>query len=83
MSPTVGISVDRQRHDVARFSCHIILLEPSLAAISQALLRGGGTFANTSSTSHGHQLELRQHLSMAGAAALLPFLPVAWPDSPQ
>jgi len=42
----VGISVDNAT-DVARSAADIILLEPSLAAISQGVTEGRRTFANT------------------------------------
>jgi Mg2+-importing ATPase len=72
----VGISVDNAT-DVARSAADIILLEPSLAAISEGVTEGRRTFANTlkyirmaTSSNFGNML------SMAGAALLLPFLPM-------
>jgi P-type Mg2+ transporter len=72
----VGISVDNAT-DVARSAADIILLEPSLAAISQGVTEGRRTFANTLKYIRmGTSSNFGNMLSMAGAAALLPFLPM-------
>jgi Mg2+-importing ATPase len=72
----VGISVDNAT-DVARSAADIILLEPSLDAISHGVTEGRRTFANTlkyirmvTSSNFGNML------SMAAAALVLPFLPM-------
>jgi P-type Mg2+ transporter len=73
----VGISVDNAT-DVARSAADIILLEPSLAAISQGVTEGRRTFANTLEYIRmGTSSNFGNMLSMAGAAALLPFLPMS------
>jgi Mg2+-importing ATPase len=72
----VGISVDNAT-DVARSAADIILLEPSLAAISQGVTEGRRTFANTLKYIRmGTSSNFGNMISMAGAAALLPFLPM-------
>ena len=72
----VGISVDNAT-DVARSAADIILLEPSLAAISQGVIEGRRTFANTLKYIRmGTSSNFGNMLSMAGAALLLPFLPM-------
>jgi Mg2+-importing ATPase len=72
----VGISVDNAT-DVARSAADIILLEPSLAAIAQGVTEGRRTFANTLKYIRmGTSSNFGNMLSMAGAAALLPFLPM-------
>jgi Mg2+-importing ATPase len=72
----VGISVDNAT-DVARSAADIILLEPSLAAISQGVTEGRRTFANTLKYIRmGTSSNFGNMLSMAGAAAILPFLPM-------
>ena len=72
----VGISVDNAT-DVARSAADIILLEPSLAAISQGVTEGRRTFANTLKYIRmGTSSNFGNMLSMAGAALLLPFLPM-------
>ena len=72
----VGISVDNAT-DVTRSAADIILLEPSLAAISQGVTEGRRTFANTLKYIRmGTSSNFGNMLSMAGAAALLPFLPM-------
>jgi len=72
----VGISVDNAT-DVARSAADIILLKPSLAAISQGVTEGRRTFANTLKYIRmGTSSNFGNMLSMAGAAALLPFLPM-------
>ena len=73
----VGISVDNAT-DVARSAADIILLEPSLAAISQGVTEGRRTFANTLKYIRmGTSSNFGNMLSMAGAALLLrSFLPM-------
>jgi Mg2+-importing ATPase len=72
----VGISVDNAT-DVARSAADIILLEPSLDAISRGVTEGRRTFANTLKYIRmGTSSNFGNMLSMAGAAALLPFLPM-------
>jgi Mg2+-importing ATPase len=72
----VGISVDNAT-DVARSAADIILLEPSLAAISQGVTEGRRTFANTIKYIRmGTSSNFGNMLSMAGAALVLPFLPM-------
>ena len=72
----VGISVDNAT-DVARSAADIILLEPSLAAISQGVIEGRRTFANTLKYIRmGTSSNFGNMLSMTGAALLLPFLPM-------
>jgi Mg2+-importing ATPase len=72
----VGISVDNAT-DVARSAADIILLEPSLEAISQGVVEGRRTFANTLKYIRmGTSSNFGNMLSMAGAAALLRFLPM-------
>jgi Mg2+-importing ATPase len=72
----VGISVDNAT-DVARSAADIILLEPSLEAISQGVIEGRRTFANTLKYIRmGTSSNFGNMLSMAGAALLLPFLPM-------
>jgi Mg2+-importing ATPase len=72
----VGISVSNAT-DVARSAADIILLEPSLAAISQGVTEGRRTFANTLKYIRmGTSSNFGNMLSMAGAALLLPFLPM-------
>jgi Mg2+-importing ATPase len=73
----VGISVDNAT-DVARSAADIILLEPSLAAIAQGVIEGRRTFANTLKYIRmGTSSNFGNMLSMAGAALLLPFLPMS------
>jgi P-type Mg2+ transporter len=72
----VGISVDNAT-DVARSAADIILLEPSLEAISRGVIEGRRTFANTLKYIRmGTSSNFGNMLSMAGAALLLPFLPM-------
>jgi Mg2+-importing ATPase len=73
----VGISVDNAT-DVARSAADIILLEPSLAAISKGVTEGRRTFANTLKYIRmGTSSNFGNMLSMAGAALLLrSFLPM-------
>ena len=73
----VGISVDNAT-DVARSAADIILLEPSLAAIAQGVVEGRRTFANTLKYIRmGTSSNFGNMLSMAGAALVLPFLPMS------
>ncbi len=73
----VGISVDNAT-DVARSAADIILLEPSLAAISQGVTEGRRTFANTLKYIRmGTSSNFGNMLSMAGAALVLPYLPMS------
>jgi Mg2+-importing ATPase len=72
----VGISVDNAT-DVARSAADIILLEPSLEAISRGVVEGRRTFANTLKYIRmGTSSNFGNMLSMTGAALLLPFLPM-------
>ncbi len=72
----VGISVDNAT-DVARSAADIILLEPSLEAIGRGVVEGRRTFANTLKYIRmGTSSNFGNMLSMAGAALLLPFLPM-------
>jgi len=72
----VGISVSNAT-DVARSAADIILLKPSLASISQGVTEGRRTFANTLKYIRmGTSSNFGNMLSMAGAALLLPFLPM-------
>lgn len=73
----VGISVDGAV-DVARDSADVVLLRPDLAVLCQGVEEGRRTFANTlkyisitTSANFGNMI------SMALAAPLLPFLPLA------
>jgi Mg2+-importing ATPase len=73
----VGVSVDRAV-DVARESADVVLLRPDLDILRQGVVDGRRTFANTlkyisitTSANFGNML------SMALAAPLLPFLPLA------
>jgi Mg2+-importing ATPase len=73
----LSISVD-SAVDIARESADIILLEKSLLVLQQGVLEGRRVFANlmkyirmSASSSFGNML------SMLGASALLPFLPMA------
>ena len=73
----VGISVDNAT-DVARSAADIILLEPSLAAIRQGVTEGRRTFANTLKYIRmGTSSNFGNMISMAGAALVLPFLPMS------
>jgi Mg2+-importing ATPase len=72
----VGISVDNGT-DVARAAADIVLLQPSLAAIAQGVREGRRTFGNTLKyIQMGVSSNFGNMLSMAGAALLLPFLPM-------
>jgi P-type Mg2+ transporter len=72
----VGISVDNGT-DVARAAADVVLLQPSLAAIAQGVREGRRTFANTLKYIRmGISSNFGNMLSMAGAAVVLPFLPM-------
>lgn len=72
----VGISVDNAT-DVAREAADIVLLQPSLAAIAQGVREGRRTFANTLKYIRmGTSSNFGNMVSMAGAALVLPFLPM-------
>jgi Mg2+-importing ATPase len=72
----VGISVSNGV-DVARAAADIILLEKSLAAIHRGVLEGRRSFGNiTKYILMGTSSNFGNMLSMAVAAALLPFLPL-------
>jgi P-type Mg2+ transporter len=72
----VGISVS-SGVDVAKAAADIILLEKSLAAIHRGVLEGRRSFGNiTKYILMGTSSNFGNMLSMAVAAALLPFLPL-------
>lgn len=72
----VGISVDNAT-DVARAAADIVLLEPSLAALTEGIREGRRTFANTLKYIRmGISSNFGNMLSMAGAAVILPYLPM-------
>ena len=72
----VGISVSNGV-DVARAAADIILLEKSLAAIYRGVVEGRRSFGNiTKYVLMGTSSNFGNMLSMAVAAALLPFLPL-------
>ncbi len=72
----VGISVDNGT-DVARAAADVVLLQSSLAAIAQGVREGRRTFANTLKYIRmGTSSNFGNMLSMAGAALVLPFLPM-------
>jgi P-type Mg2+ transporter len=72
----VGISVDNGT-DVARAAADIVLLKPSLESIAQGVREGRRTFANTLKYIRmGTSSNFGNMLSMAGAALVLPFLPM-------
>jgi P-type Mg2+ transporter len=72
----VGISVSNGV-DVAKAAADIILLEKSLAAIHRGVLEGRRSFGNiTKYILMGTSSNFGNMLSMAVAAALLPFLPL-------
>ena len=75
-SADVGISVSNGV-DVARAAADIILLEKSLAAIYRGVIEGRRSFGNiTKYILMGTSSNFGNMLSMAVAAALLPFLPL-------
>lgn len=72
----VGISVSTAV-DVAKEAASIILLEKSLATLHQGVLEGRRSFANVMKyLMMGTSSNFGNMFSMAGAAALLPFLPM-------
>ncbi len=72
----VGISVDNAT-DVARGAADVILLQASLSAIAQGVREGRRTFGNTLKYIRmGTSSNFGNMLSMAGAALILPFLPM-------
>ena len=72
----IGISVENAT-DVARAAADILLLAPNLAAIDQGVVEGRRTFANTLKYIRmGTSSNFGNMLSMAGAALVLPFLPM-------
>jgi len=72
----VGISVDNGT-DVARSAADIVLLQPSLASIALGVREGRRTFGNTLKyVRMGVSSNFGNMLSMAGAAVILPFLPM-------
>ena len=72
----VGISVSNGV-DVAKAAADIILLEKSLAAIHRGVMEGRRSFGNiTKYVLMGTSSNFGNMLSMAVAAALLPFLPL-------
>ncbi len=72
----VGISVDNAT-DVARAAADVILLQASLSAIAQGVREGRRTFGNTLKYIRmGTSSNFGNMLSMAGAALILPFLPM-------
>ena len=75
-SADVGISVSNGV-DVAKAAADIILLEKSLAAIHRGVVEGRRSFGNiTKYVLMGTSSNFGNMLSMAVAAALLPFLPL-------
>jgi len=75
-SADVGISVSNGV-DVAKAAADIILLEKSLAAIYRGVVEGRRSFGNiTKYVLMGTSSNFGNMLSMAAAAALLPFLPL-------
>ncbi|HTS14619.1 MAG TPA: magnesium-translocating P-type ATPase [Candidatus Sulfotelmatobacter sp.] len=72
----VGISVDNAT-DVARAAADVILLQASLDAIAAGVREGRRTFGNTLKYIRmGTSSNFGNMLSMAGAALILPFLPM-------
>lgn len=72
----VGISVD-SAVDVAKQSAAVVLLDKSLDVITDGVRLGRQTFANTLKYVHvTTSANFGNMLSMAGAAAVLPFLPL-------
>jgi P-type Mg2+ transporter len=73
----VGISVDSAA-DVARESADIILLEKSLLVLSEGVIEGRRVFANIVKYIRlGASSAFGNTLSVVGASAFLPFLPMA------
>ena len=72
----VGISVDGAA-DVARAAADLILLEHDLSVVNEAILGGRATVRNVSKyVLMGASSNFGNMFSMAGAALLLPFLPM-------
>ena len=75
-SADVGLSVDCAV-DVAKEAADIILLEPDLHVLHDAVLEGRRTFANIMKyVMMGTSSNFGNMFSMAGASLLLPFLPM-------
>jgi Mg2+-importing ATPase len=72
----VGISVDGAA-DVARAAADMILLDHDLSVVHEALIAGRGTVLNVSKyVLMGASSNFGNMFSMAGAALILPFLPM-------
>ena len=72
----VGISVDGAA-DVARAAADLILLEHDLSVVREAVVAGRGTVQNVSKyVLMGASSNFGNMFSMAGAALILPFLPM-------
>jgi len=72
----VGISVDGAA-DVARAAADLILLQHDLSVVREAVVHGRGTVENVSKyVLMASSLNFGNMFSMAGAALLLPFLPM-------
>lgn len=72
----IGISVDTAV-DIAKESADIILLEKSLLVLDQGVIEGRKTFANIMKyIKMGTSSNFGNMLSVLGASALLPFLPM-------
>ncbi len=72
----VGISVDGAA-DVARAAADLILLEHDLSVVREAVMAGRGTVQNVSKyVLMGSSSNFGNMFSMAGAALILPFLPM-------
>jgi Mg2+-importing ATPase len=72
----VGISVDGAA-DVARAAADLILLDPDLSVVREAIMAGRGTVLNVSKyVLMGASSNSGNMFSMAGAALILPFLPM-------
>ena len=76
MPPMSGISVDGAA-DVARAAADLILLEHDLSVVRDAIVAGRGTVQNVSKyVLMGASSNFGNMFSMAGAALILPFLPM-------
>ena len=72
----IGISVDGAA-DVARAAADLILLDHDLSVVSEAIAAGRGTVLNVSKyVLMGASSNFGNMFSMAGAALILPFLPM-------
>ncbi len=79
----VGISVDGAA-DVARAAADLILLEHDLSVVRDAVVCGRGTVQNVSKyVLMGSSSNFGNMFSMAGAALILPFLPMLRSNSAQ